>query len=81
MEPTLEERIKTLHEALDAVIAAYVDAAAAQVPGVPRGSVEASILGRADGCRCEEFRLVRQRITTAEELARKQQANYALPEG
>jgi hypothetical protein len=70
--PSLEERIKALHEELDVVIAKYVDERAAQVPGVHRGSVESSILARAGGCRCEEFRLVRQRMTTAEELAKKQ---------
>jgi hypothetical protein len=79
MEPTLEERITKLHEELKVVIAAYVDQRAAAVPGVHRGSVESSILARADGCICEEFKLVRQLITTAEELARKhQEAERAL---
>ena len=44
--PSLEERIKALHEEIDAVVAKYVDERAAQVPGVPRGSVE-SIDARA----------------------------------
>jgi hypothetical protein len=70
---SLEDQIKKLHEELKVVIAKYVDERAAAVPGVHRGSVESSILARADGCRCEEFRLVRQLITTAEELARKHQ--------
>lgn len=60
---SLEERIKALHEELDVVIAKYVDERAAQVPGVHRGSVEGSILARAGGCKCEEFRLVRKLIT------------------
>jgi hypothetical protein len=72
MEQSLEDQIKRLHEELEAVIAAYVDERAAACPGVPRGSVEATILARAEGCKCEEFKLVRQRITTAEELAKKQ---------
>jgi hypothetical protein len=73
--PSLEERIKALHEEIDAIVAKHVDAAAAAVPGVPRGSVESSMLARAGGCRCEEFRLVRKLITDAEELVRKQQAD------
>jgi hypothetical protein len=76
--PSLEERIKTLHEEIDGVVAKHVDAAAAAVPGVPRGSVEASMLARAGGCRCEESRLIRKLITDAEELVRKQQADHAL---
>jgi Holliday junction resolvasome RuvABC endonuclease subunit len=79
-EQRLEERIRVLHQELEAVIAKYVDSRAAVCPGVPRASVEATILARAEGCVCEEFKLVRQRITTAEELARKQ-AEHALPEG
>jgi hypothetical protein len=79
--PSLEERIRTLHEEIDAVVAKHVDAAAAAVPGVPRASVENSMLGRAGGCRCEEYRLIRKRETDAEELVRKQQADYALREG
>jgi hypothetical protein len=79
---SLEDQIKKLHEELKVVIAAYVDQRAAQVPGVHRGSVESSILARADGCVCEEFKLVRQLITTAEELARKhKEADRALSEG
>jgi hypothetical protein len=74
-EQGLEERIRVLHEELEAVIAAYVDERAAVCPGVPRGSVEATILARAEGCKCEEFRLVKERIRAAEELARKQLAH------
>jgi hypothetical protein len=80
MKLTLEERIKALHQELEAVIAAFVDERAAVCPGVPRGSVEATIVARAEGCTCEAFKLVRQRITTAEALARKQ-AEHAFPEG
>ena len=69
MKTELEERIKTLHEEIDAVIAKYVDERAAQVPGVPRGSVESSILARADGCRCEEFRLVQAKLEAERKLA------------
>ena len=36
-EPTLEERIKALHEEIDAVVAKYVDERAAASTGVPRG--------------------------------------------
>jgi hypothetical protein len=72
MKQSLEDQIKKLHEELEAVIAAYVDERAAVCPGVPRASVEATILARAEGCTCEGFRLVKERIRAAEELARKQ---------
>jgi hypothetical protein len=75
---TLEQRIRALHEELEAVIDGYVDARAAACIGVPRGSVEASIIHRAGGCKCAEFRLVQKRIAAEEELARKQQAENAL---
>jgi hypothetical protein len=75
---TIEERIKALHEEIDVVVAKYVDERAAQVPGVHRLSVQSSILARADGCRCEEFRLVEKIKADAEELVRKA---YALSEG
>ena len=73
---SLEDQIKKLHEELEAVIAAYVDERAAACIGVPRGSVEASIIHRAGGCKCAEFRLVQKRIAAEEELARKQQAEH-----
>jgi hypothetical protein len=78
--PSLEDQIKKLHEELEAVIARHVDERAAACIGVPRASVENSILARAGGCKCEEFKLIRKLITDAEELVRKQQA-VALPEG
>jgi hypothetical protein len=75
MKMSLEDQIKKLHDELEAVIARYVDAAAAAVPGVPRGSVENSLLGRAHGCICQEYKIIRKLETDAEELARKQQAD------
>jgi hypothetical protein len=66
---TLEERIKDLHSDIDTVVAKHVDAAAAAVPGVPRGSVENSMLGRAHGCRCEEYRIVNAKIEAERKLA------------
>jgi hypothetical protein len=81
MKMSLEDQIKKLHEDLEAVIAKYVNEVAARCPGVPRASVENSILARAGGCACREFRLVRKLITDAEEIMRKQQAEHALPEG
>jgi hypothetical protein len=79
---SLEDQFKELHEKSEAVVAAYVDKRAAQVPGVPRGSVEASILGRANGDRYEEYRIVRA-LQAAEEKLAKQQSEKAdaLPEG
>ena len=65
----LEERIKALHQEIDAVVAAYVDARAAEVIGVPRGSVEGSILGRAGGCHCEELKIVLARLEAERKLA------------
>jgi hypothetical protein len=79
-EQELEERIKVLHAELDAVINEYVDARAAACVGVPRGSVEASIIHRAGGCKCREYTIIQKRITDEEELARRQQED-ALPEG
>ena len=77
-QPTLEERIRILHQELDSVIAKYVDSRAAVCPGVPRASVEASVLSRAGGCACAEYRLVHKLITDAEELVRKQQVDATL---
>jgi hypothetical protein len=77
---SLEDQIKALHEQLDVVINDYVDGRAAACVGVPRGSVEASIIHRASGCKCAEFRLVQKRIADEEELARRQQED-ALHEG
>jgi hypothetical protein len=77
---SLEDRIKALHEALEVVIAKYIDARAATCIGVPRASVEGSLIGRAGGCRCEEFRVIRKLITDAEALAERQKAD-ALSEG
>jgi hypothetical protein len=68
----LEERIKALHQEIDAVVAAYVDARAAEVIGVPRGSVEGSILGRAGGCHCEELKIVLARLEAERKLADEQ---------
>jgi hypothetical protein len=69
---SLEERIKDLHQEIDAVVAKHIDAAAAAVPGVPRGSVENSMLGRAHGCRCQEHKIIRKLETDAEKLAKQQ---------
>jgi hypothetical protein len=76
-EQDLEERIRVLHEALEVVIAAYVDDRAAACIGVPRGSVEASIIHRARGCRCEEYRIVNAKIEAERKLADAQ----AIPTG
>ena len=66
---SLEDQIKKLHEELSAVIERYVDERAAQVIGVPRGSVESSILARAGGCRCEEYRLVQAKLEAERKVA------------
>ena len=69
MKPSLEDQIKRLHDELEAVIVRYVDERPAQVPGVHRGSVESSILARAGGCRCEEYRLVQAKLEAERKLA------------
>jgi len=69
MKQTLEERIVALHAELQTVIAAYIDERAATVPGVPKGNVEAIILARAGGCRCEEYRLVQAKLEAEQKLA------------
>ena len=65
----LEERIKALHEEIDAVVAAYVDQRAAACIGVPRGVVEGTVLARANGCACEEHRIVKARLEAERKLA------------
>jgi hypothetical protein len=80
-EPTIEERQTALDAEKKVVIDAYIDERAAQVPGVPRDSVANSYLARAHGCVCQEYKIVRKLETDAEELARKQQAEHALPAG
>ena len=47
----------------------YVDERAAQVPGVPRGAVESSILARAVAVGCEEYRLVQAKLEAERKLA------------
>jgi hypothetical protein len=75
MKQDLEERIKALHAELEAVIARYVDLRAAACPGVPRGSVEASIIHRASGCKCAEYGLVQARLEAERKLAERQEAD------
>ena len=69
MKQTLEERIVALHAELQTVIAAYIDERAAMVIGVPHGVVSATILSRASGCRCEEYRIVKARLEAERKLA------------
>jgi hypothetical protein len=66
---SLEEQITRLHSELEAAIDAYVDECAAQVPGVPRGSVEGSLLHRARGCRCEEYKIIQAKLEAERKLA------------
>ena len=67
--PSLEERIKALHEEIDAVVAKYVDERAAACIGVPRGVVEGTVLARANGCVCEELQIVLARLEAERKLA------------
>ena len=73
-ELTIEERIKALRAEIDAVVAKYVDERAAMVPGVPRASVENSMLARAGGCRCEEHKVIQALLDAEKKLAERQEA-------
>ena len=37
--------------------------------GVPRGVVEGTVLARANGCACEEYRIVKARLEAERKLA------------
>ena len=67
--PSLEERIKALHDEIDRYVAFYIDERASQVIGVPRGVVEGTVLARANGCACEEYRIVKARLEAERKLA------------
>ena len=71
---TLEERLAKLYAEMDAVVKAYVDQRVAQVPGLPRSSVESAVLARAN-CRCEEYRIVQAAIEAERKLAERQKAD------
>jgi hypothetical protein len=58
---TLEQRIEALHEEIDSVIAKHFDKIAASCPGVPRGVIEQTVIGRAHGCRCEAFKIINEK--------------------
>jgi hypothetical protein len=80
-EPTIEERLAELYAEMDVIIDKFIDERAAACIGVPRASIENSYLARAHGCRCQEHKIILKLITDAEELAGKQQVDFALPEG
>jgi hypothetical protein len=56
----LEARLEALQAEMDIVIAKLVDERARCCPGVPRGVVEYTLIGRAGGCKCEALKLVRK---------------------
>jgi hypothetical protein len=68
-EPTIEERLAELYAEMDVIVAKYVDEKAAVCHGVPRASVENSILGRAHGCACEEYKLIQAKLEAERKLA------------
>jgi hypothetical protein len=75
-EPTtIEERLAKLYAEMDVIVAKYIDQRAAQVIGVPRGVVEGTVLARAQGCRCEEYKIIQAKLEAERKLAN------ALPEG
>jgi putative N-acetylmannosamine-6-phosphate epimerase len=78
--PSLEERIKALHEEIDALIERQVDISAANVTAIPRETLRRCLVGRAGGCRCEEYRLIRKK-EEAEEALRIRQNEETLRAG
>jgi hypothetical protein len=70
--PSLEERIAELHADIDAVIEKHVDISAAGVTAIPRETLRRCLVGRAGGCRCEEYRLIRKKEEAEEALRIKQ---------
>ena len=66
--PSLEERIKALHEEIDAVIEKHVDISAANVTAIPRETLRRCLVGRAGGCWCEEYKLIRKKEEAEEAL-------------
>jgi hypothetical protein len=78
--PSLEERIKALHEEIEAVIEKHVDISAASVTAIPRETLRRCLVARAGGCRCEEYRLIRKK-EEAEEALRIRQNEETLRAG
>jgi hypothetical protein len=56
--PSWQDRIAALHEEIEALVATFVDARAAECPGVPKGVIEHLNFGRCGGCRCEELKIL-----------------------
>jgi hypothetical protein len=71
-EQELEQRLAKLYADMDVIIDKFIDARAAALPGLHRGSIENSYLARARGCRCQEYKIIRKLIT--DEELRKQQS-------
>ena len=74
MKQTIEERLAGLHAEMDVIIDQFIEERYAVCPGVPRETVKRTYLARARDCKCEEFKIIQAAITTAENLARKQQS-------
>jgi hypothetical protein len=70
----IEDRLAELYAEMDAVVKAYVDQRCSLVPGLPRSSVEAAVLARAN-CRCEEYRVVKAMLEAERKLAERQKAD------
>jgi hypothetical protein len=51
----LEDRIKQVRADIEQVIAAQVEAVAADSPGVPRGVIRNLLTARAPGCPCGQY--------------------------
>jgi hypothetical protein len=61
-EEKLEQRIKQLHAEIDAITTAYVDEVKTRCEQVPWGILKQTVIGRAGGCRCREYKIIHDRI-------------------
>jgi hypothetical protein len=76
--PSLEERIKALHEEIDELIERQVDISAANVTAIPRGVLRQCLVARAGGCRCEEYKIIQAKLDAEKMLAERQKSDADL---
>jgi hypothetical protein len=78
--PSLQERIEALHEEIDAIITAFVDEVKTRCENVPWGILKQTVIGRAGGCRCREYKIIHDRIEADKAIAAKaEKADAASP--
>ena len=76
--PSLEERIKALHEEIDELIERQVDISAANVTAIPRETLRRCLVARAGGCRCEEYKIIQAKLDAEKMLAERQKSDADL---